>query len=119
EGSAQSLRYARLHGLRLSHRETLVDGDVRPRAHATVGGGPLDDDGVHCVASGPAEPEGQEIIDARLEAARRAQLLEQFPRAVVYGHLCAERESIPGVSLERHLEITVRQLRARVVAIHE
>ena len=103
------------------HRVRLADGDALVRrhhlrdAHAAIG--PLHRHRIDGIA--PPDAEGQQVVHARLEAARGLFLLEELLLPAPQRHRRADREPVGALSLELDLEIVVREQRPGVVAIDE
>ena len=85
-----------VHRLLLRHRESLVRGDARKGARATVG--PIHDHRVERIDS--AHTEGQGVVDARLKAPRRLELLHELGGFGLQGHTCAHRKTVRTVAQE-------------------
>src|SRR2546430_1250890 len=103
------------------HRVRLADGDALVRrhhlrdAHAAIG--PLHRHRIDGIA--PPDAEGQQVVHARLEAARGLFLLEELLLPAPQRHRRADREPVGALSLELDLEIVVREQRPGVVAIED
>ncbi len=99
--------------LRLPHGEALAGCNAFPGAHAPVR--PLDRHRFDRIEL--TQPEGEDIVHARLESARGHQLLEERVGSAPERDLGPDRESVGALSLELHLQIAGVRQRARVVAI--
>ncbi len=97
----------------------LPDGDALVRRHglqhADPAVGPLDREHVDGIEA--SQPERQHVIDARLEAPRRHQLLDDELLAGPQRHPRPDPEAVGSVTLEDHLEVPVGSQCAGVVAV--
>src|SRR6266403_4724423 len=92
-----------LRGLSLLHGDALVRRDVLHVAHASVW--PIHRYGLYRVDL--AESEGQDVIDAGLEATHGRQLLKKRRFPIPKCHLRADRESVMSFAIELHLQIVI------------
>src|SRR5687768_6894516 len=103
--------------VRMSNDHALIWRNVPSRCYPTVG--PLDYERVELLEL--ADPECQEIVNARLKPAGRHHLLKESPSPAAQCHLRADGESVCTfrVALELHLDILVFRQRADVVPVDE
>ena len=118
EGSAsRSGLGARGSGLGLRQGHALVRRDVIQDRHAPFPIRPLYSHGLERVAR--PDTEGEHVVHARLEPARRLLFLEELLCPAPQRDLRADGEPIGARALEPHLQVMVRGERPGVVAIDE
>src|SRR6266516_7960251 len=94
------------HGVRLPDVESLIGRDLCEKAHPALAIRPLHFHRVEGVAL--SHTERQNVVHARLEAARRLELLEELLRPAPQRHLGSDGEPIRPRSLEPDLQEAVR-----------